>query len=132
MAILSNRRPARTLKPAAGSVTVLRPVGTVNETTGEVSINGKPYYLTCLESGFRLTGYDAREGAVTTYDLPADLSSCDCPDAVYNAGRPGGCKHRKAMQALRSAGKLPGAADLCPWCRERREKCGCTDHDTAA
>jgi hypothetical protein len=34
------------------------------------------------------------------YHLPADLSSCDCPDHIYREERPGGCKH---MVALRQA-----------------------------
>jgi hypothetical protein len=39
------------------------------------------------------------------YDLPADLSACDCKDSLYR-DRPGGCKHRKALRAaLASVGK---------------------------
>jgi hypothetical protein len=37
------------------------------------------------------------------YDLPPDLSGCDCPDRTHKPERPGGCKH---MVALRLA--LPG------------------------
>jgi uncharacterized Zn finger protein len=33
------------------------------------------------------------------YDLPADLSGCDCPDATYHPERPGGCKHGAALRA---------------------------------
>jgi hypothetical protein len=80
-------------------------VGDVTPDTGEVSINDKPYYLSVLAGGFRLTGFDPRKEEVTVYDLPADLSSCDCPDACYR-DRPGGCKHVKALQALKAAGKV--------------------------
>jgi hypothetical protein len=73
---------------------------------GEISINHRPYFLIVLDSAFRLIGVDERSAAATTYDLPPDLSSCDCPDAEFRA-RPGGCKHRRALLALRSAGKLP-------------------------
>ncbi len=49
-------------------------------------------------AGFRLTKPDG-----TAYDLPADLSSCDCPDATYHPERPGGCRHQKAMRAALAA-----------------------------
>ena len=104
---IATRQPRqRQLKPATGAVRVLRPLGAVNDSTGEVEIGGKPYYLSWHATGFRLTGWDERHQAVTVYDLPSDLSSCDCPDATYNAERPGGCKHRKALLALRQAGNL--------------------------
>jgi hypothetical protein len=35
----------------------------------------------------------------TAYDLPADLSGCDCPDATYHPERPGGCRHQRALAA---------------------------------
>jgi hypothetical protein len=47
-------------------------------------------------TGFRLTKFGTGE----VYDLPRDLSSCDCPDHTFRPERPGGCKH---MQALRQA-----------------------------
>jgi hypothetical protein len=103
----ATRKPRqRQLKPAAGTVRMLRPRGAVNDSTGEVEISGKTYYLSWHSTGFKLTGWDERQQAVTVYDLPSDLSSCDCPDATYNAERPGGCKHRKALAALRQAQQL--------------------------
>jgi hypothetical protein len=33
------------------------------------------------------------------YDLPADLSSCSCPDRTFHPEREGGCKHMKALSA---------------------------------
>ncbi len=47
-------------------------------------------------TGFRLTKFGGHE----VYDLPRDLSSCDCPDQTYRPERPGGCRH---MAALRQA-----------------------------
>jgi hypothetical protein len=99
-------RVRKPLTPVNGSVRVLRPVGTVAPNAGEILINGKPYYFTRHATGYRLTGYDDRKGEVTTYDLPLDLSSCDCPDGTYRGERPGGCKHRRAILAMRRAGKL--------------------------
>jgi hypothetical protein len=102
--LIASRRP---VKP--GSVKVLRPVGTVNDRAGEVQVNGKPYLLEVLSTGYRLFAYDGRRQTSTCYDLPTDLSACDCPDATYRA-KPEGCKHRRALAALRGAGKLPA----CP------------------
>lgn len=49
----------------------------------------------CL--GFRLT----KLGTKDFYDLPRDLSGCDCADSIYRNDRPGGCKHQAALrQAL--------------------------------
>src|SRR5262245_29252591 len=99
----------RPVKAQAGTVRVLRPVGAVNERAGEVRINGRDYYLALRLTCYTLYTFDARRGAVA-YDLPADLSSCDCPDHEFRP-RPEGCKHRRALAALRGAGKLP---DLHP------------------
>jgi hypothetical protein len=42
-----------------------------------------------------------RFGFDETYDLPASLDSCDCPDGTYRPERPGGCRHQQALrQAL--------------------------------
>jgi hypothetical protein len=49
--------------------------------------------------GAILAGYRLRKLDGTVYDLPADCSACDCPDATQNEGRPGGCKHRKDLAA---------------------------------
>jgi hypothetical protein len=55
--------------------------------------------------GFTLTKFATGE----VYDLPRDLSSCDCPDQTYKGERPGGCKH---MAALRQA--LPTVTGTAP------------------
>lgn len=119
---VKSRKP---LKPAEGTVKVLRPVGEVNDRSGEIAINGKPALLEVLANGYRLHGWDAKRGEVTCYDLPADLSSCDCPDATYRGEREGGCKHRRALSALLAAGRIPevrvncvppnGMDDDCPF-----------------
>ncbi len=54
--------------------------------------------------GYRLVkaGLDA-----TSYDINAATWTCDCPDAIYNDARPGGCKHANAVRAaLTRAGLL--------------------------
>jgi hypothetical protein len=54
-----------------------------------------------LDHEGRVTGFElSKFGTDQRYDLPADLSSCDCPDHIYREDRPGGCRH---MQALRQA-----------------------------
>jgi hypothetical protein len=47
-------------------------------------------------NSFELTKF----GSGVRYELPADLSDCDCPDHTYREERPGGCRH---MQAMRQA-----------------------------
>ena len=37
-------------------------------------------------------------GCGTKYELPADLSSCSCPDGIYRDSRPGGCRHAVALR----------------------------------
>jgi len=68
--------------------------------SGLLEINGTLYALIIHETAYELFKEDK-----TTYHLPRDLSSCDCPDGTYACERPGGCKHRKALAALlRAAG----------------------------
>jgi hypothetical protein len=55
------------------------------------------YLVAENRDGVALAGYRLTKPDGTAYDLPADFSACDCPDAVYAAERPGGCKHRKAL-----------------------------------
>jgi hypothetical protein len=99
-------RTKKPLEPVSGTVRVLRPLGDVASNVGEIAINDQEYYLARHATGFRLTGFDQQHGTVTVYDLPLNLSSCDCKDAIYREERPGGCKHRKALAALVAKGKL--------------------------
>jgi hypothetical protein len=68
---------------------------------------GKPrataYLVHPVTDNGRLVGWTLKKVDGKAYDLPADLSTCDCPDGTYHPERPGGCKHRKALAgALKS------------------------------
>ncbi|MCI0463760.1 MAG: hypothetical protein L0Z62_43040 [Gemmataceae bacterium] len=104
---LPRRRRREPLEPATGTVKILRAVGEVNPTTGEVQIGAKAYYLGLFPGGYHLTSWDERLSEVTNYDLPADLTDCTCPDQTFRPERPGGCRHLAALRALRSRGRLP-------------------------
>lgn len=106
------RKPSKPLAPVSGTARVLKPVGEVNPTTGEIEINGKPYFVQVTSRGYRLFGFDAKAQQPTCYDIPAACDSCDCPDATYRGERPGGCKHAKAVAALVAAGKIPAVSGL--------------------
>lgn len=73
---------------------------------GEVLIKGEVYSLEYLSqfpgdvSGYRLT-----KPGQTPYDLPADLGYCECNDSIHRS-RPNGCKHRRALKALRREGRI--------------------------
>jgi hypothetical protein len=66
---------------------------------GVLAINGTRYELLPLYDGQVRVGYRLLKADGTMYDLPADLSGCDCPDATYHPERPGGCKHGAALRA---------------------------------
>lgn len=112
-------RQRKPLEPISGTVKLLRPVGDVNDRTGEILIIAQTkrgpvesqLYLTYTGSGYRLTGWDSEANAVKVYDLPLDLSSCDCPDHTYCPERPQGCKHQKSIRKLIAEGKIPAALD---------------------
>jgi hypothetical protein len=60
-----------------------------------------PYWLEALYQGDSCTGFRLRKfGGEEVYDLPRDLSGCDCADRTYRPERPDGCRH---MAALRQA-----------------------------
>jgi hypothetical protein len=65
---------------------------------GYLLINGTTYVVELLQDGYRMTKTNG-----DCYDLPRDLSTCDCPDSVYASERPGGCKHRRALSAALAA-----------------------------
>lgn len=69
------------------------------------------YIVTENLDGVCLVGYRLEKPDGTVYDLPADLSGCDCPDAVYRRSQAKepelrACKHvrglRKALADLDS------------------------------
>ena len=63
-----------------------------------VLVNGCPYLVRPLRDGERVYAFEFVKPDGECYQVTA--ASCDCPDAVYAADRPGGCKHRKALTAL--------------------------------
>src|SRR5262245_35753362 len=69
----SRPRQRKSLQPATGTVAVLRPVGTVgtDRHTGEITINGKAYFLHLSETCSSLFGFDATHDAPTHYDVSA-------------------------------------------------------------
>jgi hypothetical protein len=75
--------------------------------TGEESA----YWCEAVYDGDRLACFRLRKfGTGEQYDLPRDLSGCDCADRVYRPQRPGGCRHMAALkQALPTVRKAEGA-----------------------
>src|SRR5262249_30097190 len=103
----TRNRTFRQLPAVTGTVKVLRPVGSIGpekNQVGEITINGKPYFVRLTDTCYQLFGFDEKKGEPSHYDVAGD--SCDCPDATYR-DRPGGCKHCRAIAALINAGKLP-------------------------
>ncbi len=84
------------MKPTSDTVKVLQPVGAVNDTTGEIEILGKSYYLQLHPGSYKLIGWEEANEEGTVYERPANLASCDCADSTYREGRPGGCKRVRA------------------------------------
>ncbi len=64
--------------------------------------NEMAYWCQAVLDAGRVVAFRLREFATgEQYDLPADLSACDCPDRIYRSERPGGCRHQVALrQAL--------------------------------
>jgi hypothetical protein len=75
-------------------------------TTGEE----QAYWCQAVYDGERCLGFRLRKfGSGEVYDVPRGLAGCDCPDAVYRGGRPGGCRHQQALrQALPTVSKAAG------------------------
>ncbi len=74
---------------------------------GVLSINGTTYEVLPLFDGEAFVGYRLLKADGAMYDLPADLSGCDCPDHCYHPGRPGGCKHMAALRVALKAACVP-------------------------
>ncbi len=70
---------------------------------GVLTINGTGYELLPLYDGDALVGHRLLKADGAMYDLPADLSGCDCPDHCHHPERPGGCKHMAALRAALAA-----------------------------
>ena len=81
---------------------------------GLVSINGKTYTLAYnatlpevgepIIHGYTLTSTESYK----SYDLPADVSTCDCPDWFFrrNTVEHPHCKHQLSIRRFREAGNL--------------------------
>jgi hypothetical protein len=71
-------------------------------TGDETDRDESAYWCKALFEGERCTGFRLTKfGTGESYDVPRDLSGCDCPDRSYRPDRPGGCKHIAALrQAL--------------------------------
>jgi hypothetical protein len=52
-----------------------------------------------LDEAGCITGWHLVRDDDENYDLPADLSSCDCADRTFHPEREGGCKHMVALRA---------------------------------
>jgi hypothetical protein len=127
--------PRNTRLPAvSGSARLLQPIGTIGKPehrTGEIEVTSqtgrgpvvKAYYVAVHDTGYRLVSWDDKRKQVVTYDLPADVSSCDCPDFTSRADRREDhtCKHCKAIKALIGRGKLPAVAPVCAPCHQDAE-----------
>jgi hypothetical protein len=115
--------PRNTPLPAVtGTAKLLQPVGSVGPAenrTGEIEIAAehvtRRYFVTVHDTGYHLTGYDDKRDNVTTYDIDAACSTCDCRDFQSRAHRreDHACKHTKAIKALVARGKLPAIVPLC-------------------
>src|SRR4051794_34518234 len=99
------RNPHKTHKatrPAAGTCRWLAEPNAHHE-GGVLEINGTPYDLLPLYDGEERVGYRLLKADGAMYDVPADLTGCDCPDATFHPERPGGCKHRASLKAALTA-----------------------------
>ena len=106
MATLTDpRNPIKTRKatrPARGMCRwIARP--NAHHEGGVLAINGTAYEVLPVYDGAALAGYRLLKADGAMYDLPADLSGCDCPDHTFHPERPGGCKHMGAMRAALAA-----------------------------
>ncbi len=106
MATVSDpRNPSKTgnaTRPASGVCRWLtRPYA--QHAAGVLAINGTAYEVLPVYDGELLAGFRLLKADGAMYDLPADLSRCDCPDHTFHPERPGGCKHMGAMRASLAA-----------------------------
>jgi hypothetical protein len=107
---VKSRRP---LQPATGSCRwVVQPGSGPCPHPGVLVITSKrargetvsdTYAVTENRDGGKLLGYRLTKPDGTVYDLPADLSACDCPDYTINRAHAQtpelrACKHCKALR----------------------------------
>jgi hypothetical protein len=100
MSLLLNRQPKAKPRPATGTYRWVVPIGDVG--TGVLAINRQEYVVTILRGRDDVVGYRLTKPADgMQYDIDATGTPwrCDCPDAVFQPERPGGCKHVAALRA---------------------------------
>lgn len=96
----SSQRQVKAARPVTGACRwAVQPTDTH---PGCLVISGVAYLVYENRHDGILLGYRLNKADGTAYDLPADLSGCDCPDATYRE-RPGGCKHRRSLRAALAA-----------------------------
>lgn len=103
--VLDPRNPLKSrpaTRPARGLCRWVRRPNAHHE-GGVLSINGITYEVLPVYDGDVLAGYRLLKAEGQMYDLPADLSSCDCPDRCFHPERPQGCKHMLALRAALAA-----------------------------
>jgi hypothetical protein len=64
---------------------------------GVLEVNGQSYEVLPLYTGDTLDGYRLLKADGIMYDLPRDLSTCDCPSRGFRPDAP--CKHMLALKA---------------------------------
>jgi hypothetical protein len=110
VATTTKTRKPRTLKPVTVTIDGLR--YDTETGTGTVCFGGRMYYLEAVRDGGRTVGlsFGPLNGTLDRYDVDftEETWRCDCPDATYNSGRPGGCKHVVACRQMAAA--LKGGA----------------------
>ncbi len=108
------RRPRKPLSPVEVSATLEATIADLIAGHAVLSIvrgddtdrDVRLYWVKAhLNAEARITGFELSVfGTDLRYDLPADLSSCDCPDQIYREERPGGCRHAGAAAGPRRHG----------------------------
>jgi hypothetical protein len=72
-------------------------ITTLDRRTGQPV--SQAYLVSPVCDNGRLVGWTLRKTDGARYDIPANFSTCDCPDFTFHPERPGGCKHQKALAA---------------------------------
>jgi hypothetical protein len=82
------------------------------------------YWTSAVYDGDRCVAFRlVKFGTGEQYDLPRDLSACDCPDHTYRSERPGGCKHMAALrQALPTVSRADPPAPVRPGPARKSER----------
>jgi hypothetical protein len=109
----SLRTPSVPVKPCRKPLLAVQVVGEWGEAPGfptdedllmgaaVLCIDGWAYWCQANTDRGNVVGWVLRKfGSGEVYNLPRDLSSCECGDHLWRGNRPGGCKH---MVALRMA-----------------------------